>query len=698
MFTAVRLGKTDFGQLSSSLSQVTPIAAAMGIGFEDVTAGLASITAQGTPTAQAATGLRAMFTELGDSGSEVGGIFEDVAGVSFLDFIEQGGNTAEVLQLLEQEAIDSGVPLQDMFGSIKAGVSALQLTGAGMEGFEANLEEMANSAGATETAYDTMNEGLARGFEVMKATVATIMIDVGKAIGPVVEWLSGKLLKAFENLQPYIDFVVQEFGDFFDALANGENPLAAITDLADNLLRLFGASDEDIDSFRQAVDDVVAAFETGKQMFADVKDRLTELLAPVMEAATQFVNWKDILITLGLAIASFVLPIIAGIITTLAPIIAVVLLVIGIVALLRNAWENDWGGIRTKLIEVWEGTIKPAFETLKEWLEINIPIAIETLKGFWENTLLPAITKVWDFIANTLVPIFVEIVSTVFENVKEGISTLSDFWTNTLLPAIQDVWAFIQDDLMPLFNVIVDFMNAAFTLALTALQGIWENVLLPALTKIWEFIQDNLLPIIKDLVEKGLEVAKGVVEDLTIVWETLLLPALEAIWGFIQDNILPIFQDLIDKIVDKLQPVIVTITEVFDKVTKAVENISWAIDSLIGWFNDLIKKIQDFELPWWMTPGSPTPLETGLIGVAKAARLVSNEMKAMDGSGILGSTINLGVNKGLSGGFSYSNSPGFDFDNGSGNRGAITEYHLHINRTEEPDRVITDFGLLEALA
>ena len=63
MFTAVRLGKTTFGELSASLSNVTPIASAMGVNFADVTAALAAMTAQGTPTAQATTQMRALLQE-----------------------------------------------------------------------------------------------------------------------------------------------------------------------------------------------------------------------------------------------------------------------------------------------------------------------------------------------------------------------------------------------------------------------------------------------------------------------------------------------------------------------------------------------------------------------------------------------------------------------------------------------------------
>jgi TP901 family phage tail tape measure protein len=135
MFTAVRLGKTTFGELAGSLSKVTPLASAMGIGFEDITAAMATMTSQGTPTAVATTQLSRLFQELGTAGTEVSDVFEEVAGESFLDFIEGGGNVADALKLVQEGADAAGMPMQDMFGSIQAGMAALQLSGKGMESF-----------------------------------------------------------------------------------------------------------------------------------------------------------------------------------------------------------------------------------------------------------------------------------------------------------------------------------------------------------------------------------------------------------------------------------------------------------------------------------------------------------------------------------------------------------------------------------
>ena len=65
MFTAVKLGKTNFEQLSTSMSTVLPVAKAMGVDFDQVMAAVATLTKQGVPTAQAMTQIRSAMQALG---------------------------------------------------------------------------------------------------------------------------------------------------------------------------------------------------------------------------------------------------------------------------------------------------------------------------------------------------------------------------------------------------------------------------------------------------------------------------------------------------------------------------------------------------------------------------------------------------------------------------------------------------------
>ncbi|ABX04014.1 phage tail tape measure protein, TP901 family [Herpetosiphon aurantiacus DSM 785] len=225
MFTAVAYGKTTFAELASTLYNVNPIAASLGVSFSDVSAAIAAMTSQGVPTAQTTTMLRQLFVELSQSGGEVSDLFQQLSGTSFKSFIESGGNVQQALQLLEQHANASGVGINDLFSSVEAGSAALTLTGRGTEMFTGALDAMQNSAGATEAAYTQMDQGLARAFDGIRAQFAVLQTNIGNALAPTVQafadWLaeampriSAVVVGAFERIGAAVQMVGPYFLDF----------------------------------------------------------------------------------------------------------------------------------------------------------------------------------------------------------------------------------------------------------------------------------------------------------------------------------------------------------------------------------------------------------------------------------------------------------------------------------------------------
>lgn len=256
MFTAVKLGKTTFDELSNSLFNVNPVASALGVQFSDVAAALAAMTAQGIPTSVATTQLRQLFVELSDSGSGLAKTFQQVAGVSFKEFIANGGNVQGALQLLEQHAQATGVGINDLFGSVEAGSAALSLTGKGTEAFSNSLNEMANSSGSTEAAFTQMQSGLSADIDRMKANFATFQLTVGEKLGAaavaivdadlgakLVDSIQGGLSAAGDLVgkgKELIDGIIQGATDawesgkeFFTGL--GQSAVDAVGDLASTL-------------------------------------------------------------------------------------------------------------------------------------------------------------------------------------------------------------------------------------------------------------------------------------------------------------------------------------------------------------------------------------------------------------------------------------------------------------------------------
>lgn len=209
MFTAVRMGKTTFDELAKSLFNVNPVAAALDVKFSDVTAALSAMTAQGVPTAVATTYLRQMLVELSKSGQQAADTFTQVAGKSFKDFIDSGGNVQGALQLLEDYAKKSGKGINDLFSSVEAGSAALTLTGKGTETFTKNLEEMAKSSGATDQAFQTMDQGISRSIDKIKANIQVLAQKGGELLAPLASRVAQEFDAALPHIQAFADTLSQ---------------------------------------------------------------------------------------------------------------------------------------------------------------------------------------------------------------------------------------------------------------------------------------------------------------------------------------------------------------------------------------------------------------------------------------------------------------------------------------------------------
>jgi len=292
------------------------------------------------------------------------------------------------------------------------------------------------------------------------------------------------------------------------------------------------------------------------------------IIATVIGWVTGLISIVTTLISVFSAIGG-VISAVAGVLSF--PLLAIILAVIAVVALLYAAWVNDWGGIRTSILEIWESTLKPIFQNLIAWFQEVIPIAIQKVSDFWNNVLLPAIQNVIAWIVSNVIPILITVFQWLAENLPVAIQFLSDTWNNVLLPALTAVWEFLQNYIFPLIMAIADFIGTVFNLAITVLAGLWQNVLYPALEKVWKFIQGNILPI------------------------------LEKLWGYIRDNVLPILKELKEKGLDYIE-------KGFNMVKKAIQYVIEKVQA----FTDKLKIIK---LPDWLTPGSPTPFEIGLVGI-----------------------------------------------------------------------------------
>ena len=220
MFTGVKLGKTDFEQMSRSLFNVVPTAASLGVGFEEITAALATMTAQGVPTAQATTSLRQAFVEASDTGSKMDQAIKGIAGGSFADLIAQGGSATGIFETLRQAMPEQA--FRDMFSSVEAANAVLQLTGPNAAAVKDALSEMDASAGSVDTAFGVMSDTASFKFKEAMAGLRVELIALGDVLMPIVGGMVkvvGGLIQRFSALPAPVKGAVIVIGGMVGVVA-----------------------------------------------------------------------------------------------------------------------------------------------------------------------------------------------------------------------------------------------------------------------------------------------------------------------------------------------------------------------------------------------------------------------------------------------------------------------------------------------
>lgn len=224
MFETMKKGKTTIGELSRSYFNVIPIAAATGVKFQDISAALATITAQGKPTSVATTQLRQAIVELNDEGSKASKTFAEISGQKFTDFIKSGKNLQDALKLMEAKAKASNTTISNLFSSVEAGSAVLSLTGESTARFTEDMETMARAAGATEEAFKKIDETPAQRLKKIRAQFTAITLEIGNKLLPTAE----KLIAIAEKNMPKISKTIEMVGSVIVGLVKNMNILLPI--------------------------------------------------------------------------------------------------------------------------------------------------------------------------------------------------------------------------------------------------------------------------------------------------------------------------------------------------------------------------------------------------------------------------------------------------------------------------------------
>jgi hypothetical protein len=490
------------------------------IGFNSASA-LEYLTAQGIEVEGGLSGAESAFwdytAQMKMSADEQDALIESL-GLMTNKFYDSEGNLqsmgtiAGVLQesLAGLNEEQKTMALQTIFGA-DAMRAAVGLADTGADAFS-DLQSTMGQTNALDSAATRMNN-LSGQLEIIEGVIETIKLSFGQALMPIIRLVADAMLNFAENVLPTIEAALGTVSEiitsFVGNLSEGMSPLDAFIEAIWDI-----APQELLDKLIMLRDEILPGLVAW----------FSENIQPIIDMVTEFVSWQDVLTGLGIAITVGLMPVIGGLIGSILMLAAPIAAAIAIVALMRTAWEEDWGGIQGKVstaVEFIRNLIETVFGGIKEFWDTHGADIVEIATTNWE-LVQTAINKVVTFIRDEIiVPVM---------------TALQAFWEEhgaAILESAEGIWQSISDFIGGIFDTIKELQEAFAA----AFEGDWEtfgakiytafethiNNVISFFGNLWESIQpliDSLWTSIQtwftetDWMELGQQIIDGLVESI----------------------------------------------------------------------------------------------------------------------------------------------------------------------------------------
>lgn len=320
LFQTVRLGITDIPRLSEAIGKVTPTAAAAGVSFEELNAGVAILTRNGIATSEAVTGLKAAFSNIIKPTSEA----QEAAKALGLDFSVTALQSKGLGGFMQELADKTGGNIEVMgrlFGSTEALNSVMVLTKGGASGLKEAITLMGESAGSTDAAYKEMADSLPVQTNIMLNALRAAAVAIGDTLlqpfiamerGATAVFLAIKNSAQSGAFRPLQDLVRDVFGEietFLQTLAANlpaaleEVDFTGLTEAIRRLGEALGATFDGIDiSKPEGLADVIQLIVDAITAVVDTTTGIAQFFSALIAGITRILPG-----TTGLSSEMFIL-------------------------------------------------------------------------------------------------------------------------------------------------------------------------------------------------------------------------------------------------------------------------------------------------------------------------------------------------------------------------------------------------------
>jgi TP901 family phage tail tape measure protein len=179
-------GKIVVGQYASQIGRVAPIAAAAGVGIDELNAAISTVTAQGVPVESTFSGINQVIASIVKPTAEAAKAAERLG----LDFSSAAIKTKGFGGFLEdviQKTGGSEVEITKLFGSVDALKALMPLINDDLVRFNQNLDNQKNATGAAEDAASIMGETVSSQISRIVNSITTLVRGLDQVLGPAIK-------------------------------------------------------------------------------------------------------------------------------------------------------------------------------------------------------------------------------------------------------------------------------------------------------------------------------------------------------------------------------------------------------------------------------------------------------------------------------------------------------------------------------
>jgi len=507
---------TTEGEIMTATLRMAGMGRTVGLAQADIMGLATGLSSLGIPAAMGTTAIGKMFLEM--QGSIVGanthlGLFARTAGMSTKEFKESFEKNAmgSMLSFIKGigEAGNKGAVILE---KLKLGGSRMAQT----------FLTLAQNPEQLERAIKLANDEFARG-NALQVEAEKRYQTTAAQWGMLKNRMRDASILLGNKLLPYLNDLMEAFGGVWSIIVEG--------DFTGGLAGLFGekAGAEDsplvnkLFAIREGLLNLkenIKIFITETlppliEKFLEVKNAIMEWLSPIFEFIEQNTSFKDGLIALGIAIATFVLPALWGVLTTMGGLILIFGAVMAVVALLRKVWEEHGDVIKEKAMIAWgwlQDNIPPIIENIKA----KILEFVEKVKAWWNKhgeEIISTAQMMWGRIWRTI-KLFVKYIVTVVEWFVDLVKGLWERHGEKIIGLFSRTWERVKR----IFNSVITFIQSIIKAFIAIFQGDWDGMAF-YLQNAWAALWDT----VREILEGAWDIIKtaigALITEVVRIWE-----------------------------------------------------------------------------------------------------------------------------------------------------------------------------------